>query len=53
MSNQLDLTIRFWESKLQDRLLLGISNELQLEFTIQYLKELKDIKDKIVTKDIG
>ncbi len=43
---QLDLTIRFWESKLQyDRYLMDPATDALIQDTVKYLKRLQEIDE--------
>ncbi len=48
---QLEGCIRFWESKLEDKYLLESSTEVLIRETVNYLRELKQIKSNSQTPE--
>ena len=42
----LEVCIRFWESKLKDKYLMDAATTVLVKQTIDFLKELRKIKDK-------
>lgn len=45
MDKQLELLIRFWEAKLQQRFLLDSTTTVLIELTIKYLEEIKEVEN--------